>query len=143
MSSDAQTTESPRQTRRAAVLWTLIVGILTTLVAVFAFRGQSLVTPGTPPVANAPGSPKASPQGPVYTLVLPHDPPELPPGPHRDRVVISCTICHSTRLLLNQPTFPREKWAEVVHKMVAAYGAPIAPEEEPQLVEYLTSVRGR
>jgi hypothetical protein len=133
-----QPIESPRQTRWAAVLWTVIVGVLTTFVAVFSFRGQALVT--TSPEAPAPAAP---PQGPVYTLVLPQDPPELPPGPHRDRVVISCTVCHSTRLLLNQPSFPREKWAEVVHKMVAAYGAPIPSEEEPHLVEYLTIVRGR
>ncbi len=138
MPSDGQILESPRQTHRAAILWTLIVGVLTTLVVVFSFRGQALVT--TTPEAPAPVTP---PQGPVYTLVLPHDPPELPPGPHRDRVIISCTICHSTRLLLNQPSFPRDKWAEVVHKMVAVYGAPIPPKEEPQLVEYLMTVRGR
>jgi len=138
MPSDSRSIESPRQTRRAAILWTVIVGILTTLAAVVSFRGQALVT--TPPEAPAPVTP---PQGPVYTLVLPHDPPELPPGPHRDQVAISCTICHSTRLLLNQPSLPRAKWAEVVHKMVANYGAPIPSEEEPQLVEYLVTVRGR
>lgn len=138
MSSDSQAIESPRQIRRAAILWTLLVGILATLVVVFSFRGQSLVTPR--PETPAPITP---PQGPVYTLVLPHDPPELPPGPHRDQVAISCTICHSTRLVLNQPTFPREKWIGIVHKMVAVYGAPIPPEEESQLVDYLMTVRGR
>ncbi|HTU22626.1 MAG TPA: hypothetical protein VMG10_31595 [Gemmataceae bacterium] len=138
MSSELQAVESPRQTRRAAILWTVIVGVLATLVAAFSFRGQALVT--APPEASAPVTP---PQGPVYTMVLPHDPPELPPGSHRDQVAVSCTICHSTRLVLNQPAFPQEKWTEVVHKMVAVYGAPIPPEEEPQLVEYLTSVRGR
>jgi hypothetical protein len=138
MPSDAQAVESPRRTRRAAILWTAIVGALTTLVAVYSYRGPSPVT--IPPETPAPIAP---PQGPVYTLLLPHDLPDLPPGPHRENVAISCTICHSTRILLNQPAFPREKWAEVVHKMVATYGAPIPPEEEPQLVEYLTSVRGR
>jgi hypothetical protein len=143
MSSDTPAVESPRRTRGAAVLWTVLVGVLATLVAVFSFRGQSLVTTGGTPVAHATRFPDTRPQGPVYTLVLPHDPPELPPGPHREKVAISCTICHSTRLLLNQPSFPREKWAEVVHKMVSVYGAPVPPNEEPELVEYLMTVRGR
>ena len=130
----AQTTP----TRGAAVVWTAIVGVLTTLVAVFTFRGPVFVTL-TPEYSLA----ASAPQGPVYTLVLPHDPPELPPGPHRENVAASCTICHSTRLLMNQPPFPREKWSEVVHKMTAVYGAPIAPEEETLLVDYLVAVRGR
>lgn len=125
------------QTRGAVVLWTAIVGVLTTLVAVLTFREPILIT-------STPENPLASsePQGPVYTLVLPHDPPELPPGPHRENVAASCTICHSTRLLMNQPRFPREKWSEVVHKMTAVYGAPISPEEETLLVDYLVAVRG-
>ncbi|MHB1426161.1 MAG: hypothetical protein ACYC3I_23605 [Gemmataceae bacterium] len=135
MSFDSRTNESPWHTRWAAILWTAIVGILTTLVAIFSFRGQALV-----PISGSNETPL---QGPVYTLTLPHDPPELPPGPHRESVAISCTICHSTRLLLNQPPFPREKWAEVVHKMAAVYGAPIPSDEEPRLVDYLVSVRGR
>jgi hypothetical protein len=50
---------------------------------------------------------------------------ELPDGPHRDEFQTSCLICHSARLPLGQPSFGREKWTEIVHKMVAVYGAPI------------------
>jgi cytochrome c553 len=134
----AQVGQPQRQSRRAAIAWTVAVGLLTTLGAVFAFRGEPLVTaPRQEPIFPPPA------EGPVQTLVLPHESPDLPPGPHRDSTLTACTICHSTQLVLNQPPFPRAKWAEVVHKMVAVYGAPIPPEEEPRLVDYLTSVRGR
>ena len=53
----------------------------------------------------------------------------------------SCVICHSARLPLSQPPFPREKWVEVVHKMVDAYGAPMTPEEESHVVDYLLAAR--
>ncbi len=36
---------------------------------------------------------------------------------------------------------PREKWVEIVHKMVAVYGAPMTPEEESHVVDYLLAAR--
>ncbi len=66
---------------------------------------------------------------------------ELPEGPHRAEFQTSCLICHSARLPFSQPEFHREKWAEIVHKMVAAYGAPLAPEDEVKVVEYLLAVQ--
>lgn len=66
---------------------------------------------------------------------------ELPPGSHRPEFQTSCVICHSPRLALNQPPFRREKWAEIVHKMVTAYGAPLNPSDEAQVVDYLVAVR--
>jgi hypothetical protein len=44
---------------------------------------------------------------------------------------------------MTQPSCTREKWVEVVHKMVKTYGAPIAPETETQIVDYLSTVRGK
>jgi hypothetical protein len=121
---------------RGVLVWTLLVGAATTWVALDALRGR----PQLPPAevvepAEAPSS--------EQPFVLPHDPPDLPPGPHREAFETSCTICHSTRLVVNQPPFPRKKWTEEVHKMVTAYGAPIAPDEEPRIVEYLMALRGR
>ncbi|MGB2608675.1 MAG: hypothetical protein WBC80_06840 [Isosphaeraceae bacterium] len=66
---------------------------------------------------------------------------ELPEGPHRDEFQTSCLICHSARLPLGQPPFGREKWAEIVHKMVAVYGAPITSEDESRVVDYLLAAR--
>ncbi len=67
---------------------------------------------------------------------------ETPPGAHRRLFQASCTICHSTRLVFSQPPFPREKWEEIVHKMVAAYGAPLGSEDEGWIVEYLAGLDG-
>jgi hypothetical protein len=66
---------------------------------------------------------------------------ELPEGPNRADFQTSCLICHSARLPLSQPPFRREKWAEVVHKMVDSYGAPMTPEDESHVVDYLLAAR--
>ncbi len=66
---------------------------------------------------------------------------ELPPGQHRAEFQTSCATCHSPRLAFNQPTFPREKWDEIVHKMVAVYGAPITPDAQAHIAEYLTAAQ--
>jgi cytochrome c5 len=121
--------------RRGVIVWTILVGAVATLVALDALRGRLEVPPVEAIAVEAPPADEV--------LVLPHDPPDLPPGPHRTAFESSCTICHSTRLVVNQPPFPQKKWAEEVHKMVTAYGAPIAPDEEPHIVEYLMTVRGR
>jgi len=66
---------------------------------------------------------------------------ELPEGPHRDEFQTSCLICHSARLPFGQPPFGREKWAEIVHKMAAVYGAPITTEDESHVVDYMLAAR--
>jgi hypothetical protein len=89
-----------------------------------------------PPIQPAP-SPDAE-----VRIDLPHQEFPVPPGPHRERFLLSCTICHSPRLVFTQPLFPETKWKEVVHKMVAVYGAPFTPDDESQIVNYLTTVHG-
>src|SRR3954452_2615895 len=66
---------------------------------------------------------------------------ELPEGPHRDEFQTSCLICHSARLPLGQPGFGPGKWAEIVHKMAAAYGALVTAKQEAEVVDYLLAVR--
>jgi hypothetical protein len=66
---------------------------------------------------------------------------DFPDGPYRAEFQTSCVICHSARLPLSQPPFQREKWVEVVHKMVDAYGAPMTPEDESHVVDYLLAAR--
>ncbi len=66
---------------------------------------------------------------------------DLPELPHRDEFQVSCLTCHSARLPLSQPTFHREQWVEIVHKMVAVYGAPLSPEDESRVVDYLVAAR--
>ena len=65
----------------------------------------------------------------------------LPDGPNINDFQDACLLCHSARLPLGQPPFGREKWGEIVHKMAAAYGAPLTPEVESKVVNYIVSVR--
>jgi hypothetical protein len=127
--------DRPRHSLRVAIVLTVLVGLIATAVAYLGIR-EGTQAPAPPP---APGGTPV----PVETIVLPHDEPELPSGPHQRTFVASCTICHSTRLVMTQPPFPQKQWEEVVHKMVKTYGAPITPEAEGQIVAYLTTVRGK
>lgn len=78
----------------------------------------------------------------VHTITLPSLAPDLPPGPGRDVTQAACSLCHSARYVLNQPSFPRKKWADEVEKMRKTYGAPIGEPQVPQIVDYLTFLRG-
>ena len=127
-----------RQSRKAAVALTAMVGVLTTVVA---YLGTREAPPLAPTPEPAPAAPAAFPT--VLTIVLPHADPDLPPGPHQKAFVSACTVCHSTQLVLNQPPFPRAKWTEIVRKMTKVYGAPFPPQDEPQIVDYLVAIRGQ
>jgi hypothetical protein len=70
-------------------------------------------------------------------------PPVLPAGPHQDVFDVNCIACHSTRLIMTQPSFPEKTWGETVHKMVDKYGAKLTPEMEKQIVQYLVAVKGQ
>jgi hypothetical protein len=106
--------------------------------AYFAYTMMvNLIPPGVPPVArevaqvgyNDPGD------------LSPREP-QLPSGPHQDAFLFNCTACHSTRLTMTQPDFPKAKWNEIVHKMVVTYGAKITPDLEDQIAQYLAAVKG-
>jgi cytochrome c5 len=74
-------------------------------------------------------------------VVLPNVPTDLPPGPHEKLFGTACVLCHSPRLALGQPRLGEKKWGEVVHKMAAVYGAPLAKDDEPRIVEYLLAIQ--
>lgn len=55
----------------------------------------------------------------------------------------NCIACHSPQYVLTQPpSSPRAYWQATVHKMKNAFGAPIAEEEIPVMVDYLVKVYG-
>jgi hypothetical protein len=58
-------------------------------------------------------------------------------GAGADAINNNCLACHSADHVLNQPLLSKEKWQEVVHKMVTAYKAPISADDEKQIVQYL------
>jgi hypothetical protein len=128
----------PANTQRVAIPLTIAVALVTTAIAYFGTRDvpAPLASLPTPTVTAA------TVQGSVRSIVLPVTEIELPPGPHQREFIGACTTCHSARLVLNQPAFPRAKWGEIVKKMVKVYGAPIAAEQEPPLLEYLAAIRG-
>ena len=128
-----QTSHPPQRT---AIILTVLLGATATVVAYFG-SWEKPESPQSRQRASA-GVALA-----VETIVLPYDEPELPPGPHQRTFATSCTICHSTRLVMTQPPFPRKKWAEVVQKMVKTYGAPINPDAAEQIADYLGAVRGK
>ena len=80
---------------------------------------------------------------PIKEIELDYHAPDLPPGPGQRVFATQCVICHSPRYVLNQPVFPRKTWTAEVHKMVKGYGAPIAPEQEKEIVNYLVSWHGK
>ena len=80
---------------------------------------------------------------PVKEIDLEYHAPDLPPGPYQDVFATQCVICHSPRYVLNQPAFPRKTWAAEVHKMVKSYGAPIDPQQEREIVDYLVAWHGK
>jgi len=129
--------DPPGPARWLSIWLTVAIGLLTSLAAYFSLPGAARPAPSETLVAAAPTD------SPVHSIILTHDEPDLPAGPHRDTFVARCTLCHSPRLVANQPPFPRGKWSEVVHKMVTAYGAPITTAQEPQIVDYLMTYRGR
>jgi hypothetical protein len=127
------------QSQRVAIPLIVAVALITTGIAFLGTRGAPPATPAAP----APGFTAAALNGTVRSITLPRTEVELPAGPHQQEFAVACTTCHSASLVLGQPPFPRKKWGEIVRKMVTAFGAPIAAEDEPALVEYLTAIRGK
>ena len=80
----------------------------------------------------------------VHSIELPYTDPAtyVPPGKYAAQFTAYCRMCHSPRLVLTQPRLPEKKWAEVVKKMVVTYGAQIPEDQEPLVVQYLTTIRG-
>jgi cytochrome c5 len=84
----------------------------------------------------------AKPDPSVHVLTLPEPPFELAEAPGRGLVVGTCTTCHSTRYIAQQPRFSRSVWAAEVDKMKKTYGAPL-PNETTGIVDYLVTAYGR
>jgi len=109
----------------------IVLAILAVVAAAMSFWGtRDVWSTGVTPIANSSDD-----------LGTPVDDVVLPPGPNQAEFQATCIICHSAWMPLHQPPLGREKWAEIVHKMVAAYGAPASPDDEAQIVAYLLAVQ--
>jgi hypothetical protein len=125
----------------------VIVVLLIVAVAILAYalwgragRERSAALPPQEPVIPVSRLTEAKP---VKEIELDYHAPDLPPGPGQDEFATQCVICHSPRYVLNQPAFPRKTWTAEVHKMVKGYGAPIDPEQEKVIVDYLVFWHGK
>jgi mono/diheme cytochrome c family protein len=78
------------------------------------------------------------------TIALPSDNElaTLKPGPGMEMARANCLPCHSTDYIVTQPRGDAKQWQAVVTKMVKVFGAPIRPQDEKAIVEYLSSAYG-
>lgn len=118
--------------QRFGLVLAAVLGLCATVIAYFGTRDTWIIAARTPTA----GAATAAGIGADVAWDI-----ELPPGPHLGEFQTSCLICHSARLPLGQPPFGRDKWGEIVHKMVAVYGAPVSPENEARVVDYLLAAR--
>ena len=75
---------------------------------------------------------------------------ELPTGdrafPGGDKAAAinnNCVPCHSAGMVLNQPALTKAEWAGEVHKMANVYKAPVSPEDQAAIIDYLAELKGR
>ena len=78
------------------------------------------------------------------TITLPPDNSmaTLAPGPGMEVTRASCGLCHSTDYIVRQPRSTAQQWQAEVTKMVKVFGAPVNPENEKTIAEYLASAYG-
>lgn len=83
----------------------------------------------------------AGPQGPVLRVTVPDGDGLLA---DRDRVSAdavnsNCLACHSAGMITAQPRLTRLQWGETLTKMRTVYAAPIAPEDDAAILDYLAA----
>jgi len=72
------------------------------------------------------------------TVQLPFGASDFPPGPGVDAVKKNCLLCHSPRMILYQPTLTKAQWTKEVDKMINVFKAPVAEDDIPAILDYLT-----
>jgi hypothetical protein len=69
---------------------------------------------------------------------------KLKEGAGVDKVRQNCVACHSLDYIpLNSPFLDQKGWEAVVTKMSKAFGAPIKPEDQAPIAEYLGKYYGK
>lgn len=74
---------------------------------------------------------------------LPPDNAVLKPGEGLASVTGNCVLCHSVDYISTQPPLLRAQWTATVEKMRAKFGATIATNQVPGIVDYLATAYGR
>jgi sulfite dehydrogenase (cytochrome) subunit B len=69
---------------------------------------------------------------------------KLKEGPGKDLVLANCAMCHSLDYIpMNSVFLDRKGWEASVNKMVKVMGAPVAPEDQARIQDYLVEQYGR
>jgi mono/diheme cytochrome c family protein len=64
------------------------------------------------------------------------------PGPGAEAINSNCLGCHSSDMVLNQPSLTKDAWHAEVTKMIQTYKAPVAEKDVDAIVDYLTRTKG-
>ncbi len=98
----------------------------------------------------APALAEAPPAPPAAAMTFRSEKVELPAGdrafPGGDKATAinnNCVTCHSAGMVLNQPALTKGEWAGEVHKMANVYKAPVSPEDQAAIIDYLAETKGR
>ena len=75
-------------------------------------------------------------------VTLPDSDRELPDGAGLAAVQGNCISCHTPGMILTQPALPKAAWEDEVAKMRNVYKAPVSEKDVPDIVTYLTAVKG-
>ena len=76
------------------------------------------------------------------TVDLPAGDSLFPGDASADAINNNCLACHSTEMVLNQPSLPRATWEAEVHKMINVYKAPVDEADIAPIVDYLVKAKG-
>jgi mono/diheme cytochrome c family protein len=76
------------------------------------------------------------------SVSLPDGDRDLPDGPGLAAVQGNCISCHTPGMILNQPAMAKAAWEAEVAKMRNVYKAPVDDKDVPDIVAYLTAVKG-
>lgn len=69
---------------------------------------------------------------------------KLKDGPGVQQVRANCVACHSLDYIpLNSPFLDHKGWEATVTKMVKAFGAPVKPEDQGPIADYLARNYGK
>jgi hypothetical protein len=138
MSTDAPTADSNSGRGRPWLVGFCAFAVFSALATVIAYYG---IQEGPPP-ARASASATPNPTS-IVRIELPTMETTIPAGPNHEDFRVSCTVCHSARLVFTQPLLNEGQWTKVVQKMSGKYGAPVSSEQEKRIVAYLHAVHGK
>jgi cytochrome c5 len=68
---------------------------------------------------------------------LPQDTTQFPVRDGVEAMNANCAACHSTSMILLQPSLTSDEWKAEIKKMREVYKAPVDPAAEPAILAYL------